>query len=79
MNKEQSDEMYEILKTFNLQKSIEYHEKYNRSIVSNIYEMMTISTLAGLHKARLFFPKMTEEERAFSRKWLIEHGFSLTT
>lgn len=30
---------------------------------------------AGVHKARLYLKGFSDEERASSRKWLIEHGF----
>jgi hypothetical protein len=32
--------------------------------------------LAGIHKARLHWPKATPEQVAESRKWLADHGYS---
>jgi len=69
--------MTAILRGFNLQRSMEYHEKYNESVIDTIYGMATLSTLAGMHKARLSWPHMTGDEEAFSKQWLLDHGFSL--
>ena len=37
-----------------------------------------LTGMAGLHKARLVHPNISEEGKFFSLKWLVDHGFEPT-
>lgn len=69
--KEFRKERAAVLRSLDPKKVVEFHKKWNNSVVLPTWEVVEIA----MHKARTACRDLNRDERLYSKQWLTERGY----